>query len=114
MLQLTLPCRSFTNTDLRLRTYSVIPLSQQVGLIECLPNTTSYKSMARPDNFKEGDFPKSKEDFRKLAAKSTAASRAQQFGQWANRNDGSHLRKSLMNLSNGPEGFFFLRDNFVR
>jgi len=33
-----------------IRTYKVVPISSRLGIIECLPNITTYKSLVSSDN----------------------------------------------------------------
>ena len=108
--------------DLRaLRTYSVIPFSRKLGIIEFVPDTTTYKALessprlkdALPKYAKTGSFVKSESDFVNSIAHSEKSGKS--FRNLIDRDlDGClNLVKSFEKLSNSPEGFFYLRRNFV-
>ncbi len=100
--------------DLRIRTYSVVPLTTKIGLIECVESVLPYSQLARiPANVKTIGCENQK-DFLKLISTTTSSQRAEEFSQELSKYERGRLRVSLTELSNCPEGFYFLRDNFIR
>ena len=108
--------------DLRvLQTYSVIPFSRKLGIIEFVPNTTTYKVLASsprlkdalPKYSKTGCFVKSESDFINAITQSDKSGKS--FRNLIDNSLGGclDLVKSFERLSNSPEGFFYLRRNFV-
>ena len=97
-----------------MKTYKVLPLNERVGLIECVSDTCSYAEVAKPDRVTSVGGINSKDDFRSLAAKTSAESRAKDYATLSSREDNAKLKTSLVRMSNCPEGFCFLRDNFLR
>ena len=114
-----------TNSDCRdlrsMRTYSVIPFSKKLGLIEFVPNTTTYKMLAAsskmkdalPNFSKTGCLVKSESDFVKVISRCEESGKT--FRKLVDRELGRclDLVKSFEKLSSSPEGFFYLRRNFV-
>ena len=113
--------RNSGHQDFRpIRTYSVVPFSSRLGIIGFVPETTTYKILASPPNLKtalpkyakRGYFVASAPDFVKVVGKADKNTVFRSFVD--NELDGcGDLVKSFKSLSSGPEGFFYLRRNFI-
>ena len=102
-------------SKLSIRTYDVMPLSSAVGLIECIPDVVSYKELAKPENWKHSKGEVGTKDALMAKVKLSCEQRAAEFeGNKRNVSDKNQLKKSLLSMSSTAEGFFFLRDNFIR
>ena len=108
--------------DLRsLRTYSVIPFSKKLGIIEFVPDTATFKMLAAspkikdalPKYAKTGCLVRSESDFANAISRSEECGRS--FRSLVDRDLGGclDLVKSFERMSSSPEGFFYLRRNFV-
>ena len=104
-----------------LRTYPVVPFSGKLGIIGFVSQTTTYKSLATSPKLKTtlskyskiGYLVKTVNDFSKAVVqkeKSGDAFRLYVDQELEGCND---LVDSFKRLSSGPEGFFYLRRNFV-
>lgn len=100
------------SSQLHIRTYNVLPLSTSCGLIECVPNISPYKALAQKTN-PLGIGCSTPDDFKKVI-KMSAKSRKDAFLTGTQSLDHSIFSQSLRELSISPEGFFFMRDNFIR
>ena len=90
---------------MKINTYDVVPLSPNVGLIECLPDVISYKELAKSDakaNLK--DMVSSRQDFLK-AMKRSHEERAKKFkDNLANWPEPEKFKQSLLAMSSTYEG----------
>ena len=113
---------STDSRDMRhLRTYSVIPFSRKLGIIEFVPSTTTYKSLAAspklktalPKFAKSGSYVESKAQFLSVLNQNEKSVTA--FRAFINQELGGcrDLVTSFKRLSRSPEGFFYLRRNFI-
>ena len=98
----------------KVRTYNVIPLSTECGVIECLDEVVPYKSLAAQSlpSACSGDlksFLKNITDDHDSRAKSFRSAVVKN-----SRYNRDVLRSNFEKLSISSEGFFFLRDNFIR
>ena len=113
---------STDSRDMRhIRTYSVIPFSRRLGIIEFVPSTTTYKLLAAspklktalPKFAKSGSCIESKPQFLSVLSqneKSVTAFRAFIDNELEGCKD---LVTSFKRLSRSPAGFFYLRRNFI-
>ena len=109
--------------DIRpLRTYSVIPLSKKLGIIEFIPETTTYKTLAAFSSTSKnaltkysqtGCLVKTEADFEKVINDSEKCGKVFQSFVDQELNGSKDLVNSFKRLSNSPEGYFYLRKNFV-
>eukprot|EP00095_Tigriopus_kingsejongensis_P004282 maker-scaffold2020_size22516-snap-gene-0.4 protein:Tk04282 transcript:maker-scaffold2020_size22516-snap-gene-0.4-mRNA-1 annotation:"dna-dependent protein kinase catalytic subunit-like" len=102
----------FGQSNLAIHTYRVLPLSTKSGLIECVAHTKSFKSMA----YKGGSLGvacSTQKDFLNMI-RLDAPSRTSAFQESSKKLDNGVFKRSLEELSVSPEGFYFLRDNFIR
>lgn len=120
--------------QLALRTYSVVPLTPRLGLIEFIPNVVGLKEfmLANPD-FPYSDAARSKrfgyvrqyidwpEDSRKFGdayLKSYGKNEPQKVAEIFRKIEAlvpdDSLSRSFLNLSASNEAFFILRNNFAR
>ena len=83
-----------------------------MGLIELVENVVPYKTLSLPDKY-TGYGCVSQSDFVRLT-QASAKQRSRDFEQTLSSYGNTKLRTSFVQLSNCPEGFHFLRDNFVR
>ena len=109
--------------DLRpVRTYSVIPFSPKLGVIQFVPETTTYKSLASSSSILKTALPKysqrgclvrTESDFAKVINHSEESGKT--FRNFVDQEltGCKDLLNSFERLGNSPEGFFYLRRNFV-
>ena len=103
------------------RTYSVVPFSGRLGVIGFVPQTTTYKSLAASPKLKTtllkyskmGCYVKTTDDFIKVVNQPEKSGNS--FRLYVDQElDGcKDLVNSFQRLSSCPEGFFYLRRNFI-
>lgn len=102
------------NSELRIKCYKVVPISNKLGLIECLGDTTAYKELAMsPKNSKPPAGVMSADEFKKQIVRSHS-SRLTTFQKATDNHDLHVMHRSFLRLTTSPEGYFFFRDNFLR
>ena len=120
---------SSCNKDLKIKTYSVIPLTKSLGLIEFVPHTETLGSFLKGDGRREIDeaakksFEEGIEKLTKIKSNTYLAFRAggklssedviRNYKRASSLTDSSHLRNAVFNLSSSPTGFYNLRKKFV-
>ncbi len=111
--------RSFAGSGmprgLRIHTYGVVPLTTEVGLIECVDCVVPYSKLATPNNYRPAKAAvRGKENFDKII-KMNSKQRKDLFEKALEISGSTEtFSDSIKRLSNCPDGFYFLRDNFVR
>jgi len=107
--------RSFEHSGLnvRVKTYKVVPLTKAVGLIERLSDVIPYSGMAKPKQG-IGGLCASQSDFLALMKERTAEDREKDYDKLLAQTERDRFKESLMQLSTSSNGFFFMRDNFLR
>ena len=99
----------------RLITYNVVPMSLKLGIIQFLSNTTTYGTLATPPKI---GIQKERDEFIKVfkGDKLWKTPDTELISTFRNLKCGNHesLKESFMKLAINPEGFYFLRDNYIR
>jgi DNA-dependent protein kinase catalytic subunit len=99
--------------ELSVHTYAVLPLETTLGLIECVENTVTYKSLVADGGGRNHAGVQNLDEFRRVL-RLPPEKRKRAFLETVAKSDSNALRRGLLARSHSPQGFFFLRDNFSR
>ena len=116
------------NKDMKIRTYGIIPLNKTFGLIEFVPHTRTMKDFMNFDPKAAPELTKARKMYMDGMAKIVGESFPACFVKsgkpkedavirnylnTVNSTDPNYLRNGLMMISSSPQGFFYLRKNFI-
>ena len=120
---------SCKNKDLRIKTYNVIPLGDNLGLIEFVPNTRPLKDFISLDAESTPALGKAEKHYVdgmiNLTKEKNIEDAFQNSGNPSNEDiirnysiavsqtEKTYLRKAILKLSSSPDGFYYLRKNFI-
>ena len=116
---------SCKNKSMKIRTYGVIPLTQTYGLIEFVPNTRTLKDFMSFDPKANPDMLKARHSYMNGIAKLSGDMTFRKVGgpkqedilknyqNAVNSTETKYLKNAMMMISSSPQGFFYLRKNFI-